>query len=46
MAGLGGDNFDLEEQLHLAFGWPAVVAIHLARGKFAVHRGNFTRVRA
>ncbi|OEH75015.1 protein disulfide isomerase-related protein [Cyclospora cayetanensis] len=39
----GGDNFDLEEQLHLAFGWPAVVAVHLARGKFAVHRGNFTR---
>ncbi|CDJ56301.1 thioredoxin, putative [Eimeria maxima] len=39
----GGDNFDLEEQLHLAFGWPAVVAVHLARGKFSVHRGNFTR---
>ncbi|KAL8427948.1 hypothetical protein Efla_003462 [Eimeria flavescens] len=39
----GGDNFDLEDQLHLAFGWPAVVAVHLSRGKFAVHRGNFSR---
>lgn len=39
----GGDQFDFEEQLSLAFGYPAVVAVHLAKGKYAVHRGDFSR---
>eukprot|EP01068_Selenidium_serpulae_P003322 Selendium_serpulae@DN2999_c0_g1_i1.p1 len=36
-----GDQFGLEEQLHLAFGYPAVVAINLDRKKYTVHRGDF-----
>ncbi|XP_058515736.1 protein disulfide-isomerase A6 homolog [Ochotona princeps] len=39
----GGDQYELEEQLSLAFGYPAVVAIHLAKGKYSVHRGDFSR---
>lgn len=37
----GGDHFGLEEQLHLAFGYPAVVAVNLERQKYTVHRGDF-----
>eukprot|EP00923_Selenidium_pygospionis_P034515 GHVN01060128.1.p1 GENE.GHVN01060128.1~~GHVN01060128.1.p1 ORF type:complete len:416 (-),score=45.51 GHVN01060128.1:2065-3312(-) len=36
-----GDQFDFEEQMHLAFGYPAVVAVNLERKKYTVHRGDF-----
>lgn len=37
----GGDQFEFEEKLNLGFGFPAVVAVHLKKGKFGVHRGSF-----
>ncbi|PFH38095.1 putative protein disulfide isomerase-related protein (provisional) [Besnoitia besnoiti] len=39
----GGDQFEFEEQLNLAFGYPAVVAIHLSKGKYTIHRGDFSK---
>ncbi|CBZ56121.1 hypothetical protein NCLIV_065470 [Neospora caninum Liverpool] len=39
----GGDQFEFEEQLNLAFGYPAVVAIHLSKGKYSIHRGDFSQ---
>mmetsp|Transcript_49782 Transcript_49782/g.153736 ORF Transcript_49782/g.153736 Transcript_49782/m.153736 type:complete len:198 (+) Transcript_49782:531-1124(+) len=35
----GGDQFEIEEQLSLQFGFPAVIAINLKKEKFGVHRG-------
>lgn len=35
----GGDQFEIEEQLSLQFGFPAVIAINLKKGKYGVHRG-------
>mmetsp|Transcript_2273 Transcript_2273/g.7168 ORF Transcript_2273/g.7168 Transcript_2273/m.7168 type:complete len:198 (-) Transcript_2273:119-712(-) len=35
----GGDQFELEEMLSLQFGFPAVIAINLKKGKYGVHRG-------
>merc|ERR1712045_498208 len=39
----GGDQFELEEKLGLQFGFPAVIAINFAKGKFGVHRGTFSK---
>lgn len=39
----GGDQYEIEEKLSLAFGWPAVIAIHLKKQKFGVHRGTFDK---
>lgn len=37
----GGDQFEMEEKLGLQFGFPAVIAINFAKGRFGVHRGTF-----
>jgi len=39
----GGDQFELEEQLGLQFGFPAVIAINFAKNRFGVHRGTFSK---
>ena len=39
----GGDYFDLEDKLHLGFGYPAVVAINFNKKKYAVCRKAFTK---
>jgi len=39
----GGDQFELEEQLGLQFGFPAVIAINFAKGRFGVHRGTYSK---
>eukprot|EP00922_Rhytidocystis_sp_ex-Travisia-forbesii_P072773 GHVS01108486.1.p1 GENE.GHVS01108486.1~~GHVS01108486.1.p1 ORF type:complete len:459 (+),score=112.32 GHVS01108486.1:123-1499(+) len=39
----GGDQLDLEQQLNLAFGYPAVVALSLDKQVFSVHRGDFSQ---
>jgi len=36
----GGDQFDMEEAMGLQFGFPAVIAINFAKGRFGVHRGT------
>lgn len=38
----GGDFFDLEDQLHLSFGYPAVIAFNYSKKKFAVCRRAFS----
>ncbi|KAJ1613793.1 protein disulfide isomerase [Cryptosporidium canis] len=38
----GGSQFDFEEKLNLAFGYPAVVAINMEKQRFSIHRGSFT----
>ncbi|PHJ18092.1 protein disulfide isomerase-related protein, partial [Cystoisospora suis] len=40
----GGDQYEVEEQLNLAFGYPAVVAVHLSKGKYTIHRGDYSKV--
>ncbi|KAF4665880.1 hypothetical protein FOL46_003427 [Perkinsus olseni] len=37
----GGDQFDFEEALRLQFGYPALVAVHLSKGHYGIHRGGF-----
>eukprot|EP01067_Filipodium_phascolosomae_P009137 Filipodium_phascolosomae@DN8065_c0_g1_i1.p1 len=37
----GGDQFALEEQLRLGFGFPALIAINKEKKIFVVHRGSF-----
>lgn len=37
----GGDQFEIEEKLNLAFGWPAAIAIHMKKERFGVHRGTY-----
>jgi len=37
----GGDFFDLEDKLHLSFGYPAVVAINFGKKKYSVCRSAF-----
>lgn len=39
----GGDQFDIEEKLALQFGFPAVIAMHLGKKKYGVHRGTFDK---
>eukprot|EP00922_Rhytidocystis_sp_ex-Travisia-forbesii_P066217 GHVS01098301.1.p1 GENE.GHVS01098301.1~~GHVS01098301.1.p1 ORF type:complete len:464 (-),score=101.76 GHVS01098301.1:330-1721(-) len=39
----GGDQLELEQQLNLAFGYPAVVAVSLDKQVFSVHRGDFSQ---
>ncbi|KAF7455901.1 disulfide isomerase-related protein (provisional) [Cryptosporidium felis] len=38
----GGSQFEFEEKLNLAFGYPAVVAINIEKQRFSTHRGSFT----
>ncbi|KAH8739723.1 protein disulfide isomerase-related protein (provisional) [Cryptosporidium ryanae] len=38
----GGSQFNFEEKLNLAFGYPATVAINMEKQKFSTHRGSFT----
>lgn len=38
----GGDQFELEEQLGLQFGFPAVIAVNFGKNRFGVHRGTFS----
>lgn len=40
----GGDQFEIEEMLSLQFGFPAVIAINLKKGKYGVHRGTFDQL--
>jgi protein disulfide-isomerase A6 len=39
----GGDYFDLEDKLHLGFGYPAVVAINYNKKKYAICRKAYTK---
>lgn len=39
----GGDQFEIEEKLALQFGFPAVIAMHLGKKKYGVHRGTFDK---
>mmetsp|Transcript_28955 Transcript_28955/g.46469 ORF Transcript_28955/g.46469 Transcript_28955/m.46469 type:complete len:295 (-) Transcript_28955:176-1060(-) len=39
----GGDQYELEEAMGLQFGFPAVIAINFAKGRFGVHRGIFDK---
>lgn len=39
----GGDQFELEEALGLAFGFPAVVAVNFKKARFGVLRGTFDK---
>lgn len=36
----GGDQFEVEEKLSLSFGFPAVVAINVKKGRFGIYRGS------
>mmetsp|Transcript_57359 Transcript_57359/g.136334 ORF Transcript_57359/g.136334 Transcript_57359/m.136334 type:complete len:348 (-) Transcript_57359:149-1192(-) len=38
----GGDQFELEEQLGLQFGFPAVIAVNFGKGRYGVHRGTYS----
>lgn len=40
----GGDQFEVEEMLSLQFGFPAVIAINLKKGRYGVHRGTLDEV--
>lgn len=35
-------QLDLEQQLELTFGYPAVAAVSLEKGAYAIHRGSFS----
>jgi len=37
----GGDQYEFEEKLNLGFGYPALIAIHLKKQKYSIHRGSF-----
>jgi len=39
----GGDQFEMEEKLGLQFGFPAVIAVNFAKGKYGTHRGTFSK---
>merc|ERR1711869_100530 len=39
----GGDQFEAEEKMSLQFGFPAVVAVNIKKGRFGVHRGTFDK---
>mmetsp|Transcript_101284 Transcript_101284/g.253923 ORF Transcript_101284/g.253923 Transcript_101284/m.253923 type:complete len:296 (-) Transcript_101284:296-1183(-) len=39
----GGDQFELEEQLGLQFGFPAVIAVNFGKSRYGVHRGTFSK---
>jgi protein disulfide-isomerase A6 len=38
----GGDYFDLEDKMHLSFGYPAVVAVNFNKKKYSVSRSAFS----
>jgi hypothetical protein len=39
----GGDQFEIEEKMSLQFGFPAVVAVNIKKGRFGVHRGTYDK---
>jgi len=39
----GGDQFEMEEALGLSFGYPAVIAVNFAKGRYGVHRGTLDK---
>jgi len=39
----GGDQFEVEEKMSLQFGFPAVVAINVKKGKYGIHRGTYDK---
>lgn len=39
----GGDQFELEEAMGLQFGFPAVIAVNFAKGRFGIHRGTLDK---
>jgi len=39
----GGDQYEFESKLNLGFGFPALVAIHMKKGKYGIHRGSFVQ---
>mmetsp|Transcript_122485 Transcript_122485/g.354038 ORF Transcript_122485/g.354038 Transcript_122485/m.354038 type:complete len:296 (+) Transcript_122485:221-1108(+) len=39
----GGDQFEMEEQLGLQFGFPAVIAVNFGKNRFGVHRGTYSK---
>jgi len=39
----GGAQFEMEDQLGLSFGYPAVIAINFAKGRYGVHRGTLDK---
>lgn len=39
----GGDQYEIEEQLSLQFGFPAVIAINLKKERYGVHRGTLDK---
>jgi len=39
----GGDQYEVEEKLQMAFGFPALVALNLEKEKYCIHRGNFEK---
>eukprot|EP00747_Dinoflagellata_sp_TGD_P182946 gnl/TRDRNA2_/TRDRNA2_37518_c0_seq1.p2 gnl/TRDRNA2_/TRDRNA2_37518_c0~~gnl/TRDRNA2_/TRDRNA2_37518_c0_seq1.p2 ORF type:complete len:299 (+),score=90.50 gnl/TRDRNA2_/TRDRNA2_37518_c0_seq1:232-1128(+) len=41
----GGDQFEIEEKLALQFGFPAMIAINLKKGKFGTHRGTWEKTK-
>eukprot|EP00747_Dinoflagellata_sp_TGD_P025606 gnl/TRDRNA2_/TRDRNA2_131364_c0_seq2.p1 gnl/TRDRNA2_/TRDRNA2_131364_c0~~gnl/TRDRNA2_/TRDRNA2_131364_c0_seq2.p1 ORF type:complete len:299 (+),score=92.24 gnl/TRDRNA2_/TRDRNA2_131364_c0_seq2:185-1081(+) len=41
----GGDQFDIEEKMALQFGFPAMIAINLKKGKYGVHRGTWDKTK-
>jgi hypothetical protein len=39
----GGDQFDAEDKMALSFGFPAVIAMHMKKERFGIHRGTFDK---
>jgi len=39
----GGDQLELEEQLRLGFGYPALIALNMSKKRFSVHKGTFQK---
>ena len=39
----GGDHFDLEDKLHLSFGYPAVIAVHYKKKLYSICRSSFSK---
>jgi len=39
----GGDQFEVEEKMSLQFGFPAVVAINVKKGRYGIHRGTYDK---
>jgi len=39
----GGDQYEVEEKMSLQFGFPAVIAINVKKGRFGIHRGTYDK---